>query len=318
MISSGASKSLEGIYKPFTERLSPRTNMSTTAITGAIPTALYAELLDVSFTLDLSAALWAGADVTLPAYDCSASYMIETSAARAVFNFFTNDLKELDTGSDALQFGINVDADKYATFTGSKPVNALCLDGSAVDFQVGELNVNKNMVAHDFVRYLALSLFSNAKATDLFSNQQALLNSIRTAGAAGWTAAMTALDTSGGSIDPTSETDPMLGTDNDKAENVSYQLFKQIIKADPKRFHDLSNVLAVSEEDHPGIYSIPFTDGDSIAFKVTIHPAEGQEFTTNDAATDKIPPRVYLVNLLCVADGAAINATVDPDEALSE
>jgi hypothetical protein len=298
--------------------------MSTTAIPNSTPAILYAEVFDLSFTLDSSAALWPGQEYTAIVHDCSASYQVSTAAMREIFKFYTNDLEMVEESYDALKFGINKGATLFTELTDFEPANALCLDSTkaiALQSDADQGTASKNMICHDFVRYLALSLFNNSNASDLFSNQKDLLQSIRTDAKAKWTQdvitdVLQDEDVAGG-IDGSNPGD-MLDRTNTAATNVSFRLFEQLIKLDPARFQDMSaGGFAMDEAANPGIYAIPFTDGDMISFRITLNPAEGQVLATKplaDPVDDAIPQRVYLVHLVCTPEADVTNPTVDNNE----
>lgn len=292
-----------------------------TDISGATPLHLIAELFSMDFALDLSAVLQTGEDVSALVYDCSASYYIETKSARDTFIFYTNDLLELNSGTDSLQFGVNTGSTGFAdVWQTLQPANAQCLDASAVDLQTTAGIDNKNMVAHDFVRYLALSLFHNPKGTDLFANQNELLSRIRLNTSTAWGNVVDILEdeTKAGGIHPGVDMLEVSAA-NDTSGNISYQLFQQIIHADPVRFQNLNSsegLQALVGADFSGCYPMPFTDGDVISFTLTIAPAEGQNALT--LVADPIPSRTYLINLIMTTEGGADqhNPTVDPAESV--
>jgi len=230
-------------------------------------------------------------------------------------------LELVNEGYDSLKFGVNSAAAKFSDLSTFQPVNSRCLDASAIDLQddSNQNGASKNMVVHDFVRYLALKLFNNSKATDLFSNQKELLGSIRATSATQWGAVIAILqdDTQAGGIDGTDPGNMKAHTESG-ISNVSYHLFEQLIKQDPTRFQDMSaGGFAMDEVEHPGIYAIPFSDGDKISFRVTLTPHAGQQLATKPlatAASDELPSRVYLVHLVCTNDPDAINPIPDINE----
>jgi hypothetical protein len=288
---------------------------SATDISNATPLSLVAEIMNMDFTLDLSAILQDGSSVPTVQYDCSAVYYIETKDARSTFVFYTDDLLELNTGSDSLQFGVNTSSAAWSSLWNAPfdAVNAQCLDPSAIDLQSATGSINKNMVCHDFVRYLAKKLFHNAKGTDLFKNQNQLLQHLRSDAITAWSGVTSILS------DPTKAGGVLHGTDMlftsaDTSSNISYQLFQQIIQADPIRFQNLT-ADGHLEADAKGNYPIPFTDGDVLSFTLTISPAAGQEAVTQLGTA--IPARTYLINLVMMSEGEPANLNPVPDVAES-
>jgi hypothetical protein len=157
----------------------------------------------------------------------------------------------------------------------------------------GEIVDEKNLVKHDFVRYLAKSLFNTPHGVDLFSNEDALLTDLVQKGAV----ARLAIDASLNAVNQAtaaSGTAPHKYSTNATAtaSNFSRVLLRQVAQAAPARFHGTADI--------SGIHSIPFVDGDSINFKVAISPAALQHNLTTQAGP--FNTRVYKIQLNLVAD----------------
>jgi hypothetical protein len=171
----------------------------------------------------------------------------------------------------------------------------------------GEVVANKNLVKHDFVRYLAKCLFNTPHGVDLFSNEDALLTDLVQKGAA----ARVAIEASLTTVDISNAA---FGTAGSKYStnalttpaNFSRVLLRQVASVRPSRFYE-ADVSGAS-----GIQSVPFKNGDTISFKTSIAPASLQHDLTG--RTGPFGPRVYQIKLVMVADAAAPLDNIIPAE----
>jgi len=151
----------------------------------------------------------------------------------------------------------------------------------------------KNMVCHDFVRFLSKKLFNTPYGVDLFDNESELLDDIRHKSTLVWSnidkeltkydvknrqflTSYVALD--GTYYDVQENSSGEYGPDswkyylNDDTENVSKKLLDQISTQNPARLQNI--------QDTTDIQPIPFLAGDTISLKLTISPANGQHNLT--------------------------------------
>jgi len=170
----------------------------------------------------------------------------------------------------------------------------------------GEVVAEKNLVKHDFVRYLAKSLFNTPHGVDLFSNEDALLTDLVQKGAVARLAIDASLNAVNQAAAALSGTAPNKYSTNATATaaNFSRVLLRQVAQAAPARFHGTADI--------SGVHSIPFVDGDSINFKVAIAPASLQHDLTG--RTGPFHTRVYKIQLNLVADAASPVGNIVPGE----
>jgi hypothetical protein len=169
----------------------------------------------------------------------------------------------------------------------------------------GDVVAERNLVKHDFVRYLAKSLFNTPHGVDLFSNEDALLTDLVQKGAV----ARLAIDAS---LNAVNQDNAANGSASHKystnlqntAANFSRVLLRQVANVRAARFHDVSGA--------SGIRSIPFENGDTINFKVAISPASLQHDLTGQ--TGPFHTRVYKIQLDLVAEAASPVGNVIPGE----
>jgi len=174
------------------------------------------------------------------------------------------------------------------------PADAIIDSSGVLDVQDDE----KNMVCHDFTRYLALKLFNTAYGVDLFNNELQLLDDIREKTKKVWgniDAQLIKYDinqiSTPGNLDPSqvfvdyslivqehsNDTWTSGGSvyhygDNSMSDNITKKLLEQIAEQAPSRLATMANT--------HDIQSLPFQDGDSISFLLTINPEDDQHNLT--------------------------------------
>jgi hypothetical protein len=260
--------------------------------------------LDQTLILDVSGALAGEVPVAIDA-SCIAIYNVKTSDMRAVFKYEADSFDVNDTDASDIKYYVY----KHVWDTAKlkvNPVHAHTLSTTPMLELGGELVANKNLVKHDFVRYLAKCLFNTPHGVDLFSNEDALLTDLVQKGAA----ARLAIEASLVTVDVSNATYGTIGSKyttnlQNTSANFSRVLLRQVANVRPARFYEPDVVNA------SGIQSIPFKNGDTISFKTSIAPASLQH---NLTGVDPFSPRVYQIKLVMVADGAAPLDNVIPAE----
>ena len=261
--------------------------------------------LDQTFSLDVSGALAGEAPVAIDA-SCIAIYNVKTSDMKAVFKYESDAFDVNDTDASDIKYYVYKTAWDAAKLK-VNPVHAHTLTATPLLETAGDVVANKNLVKHDFVRYLAKSLFNTPHGVDLFSNEDALLTDLVQKGAS----ARLAIDASLVAVDISNAA---FGTAGSKystnalttAANFSRVLLRQVANVRPSRFYE-ADVSGAS-----GIQSVPFKNGDTISFKTSIAPASLQHNLTGVAGP--FTTRVYQIKLVMVADGAAPLDNIIPAE----
>ena len=247
-----------------------------------------------SFSLDVSGELAGEAPAAIDS-SCVAIYKVKTSDMMNVFKYEADSFDVNDTDASDIKYYVYMNA--WPATLKLNPVHAHTLETPLLP-TAGDVVDEKNLVKHDFVRYLAKSLFNTPHGVDLFSNEDALLTDLVQKGAV----ARLAIDASLNAVDQASAasgTAPHKYSTNalTSAANFSRVLLRQVANSAPARFNGTA--------DRSGIHSIPFVNGDSISFKVSIAPASLQHnLTGRPAAFDT---RVYKIQLDLVADESATN-----------
>ena len=284
-----------------------------------------------SKNMDISATLDTGAPPsTITDVSATAVYYITTETLKSVFRFSSNSWDVNDVSADDIH---------YFTFMENWPINLqinpanAMLDKADSDnaILVG-LSAEKMLVKHDFVRYLALSLFKTAAGVDLFNNETALLNELNRVGGESFDVDISGVmwaksayadvndvfatgdyeanngDNTKFFIDPS--VNRVCTTDEFSSEqNLPRELFRQVLNVAPGRFNDISfNAFDADGVLVPHTCHIPFETDDSISYRFTVSPATGQH---NLTSTTAFGARVYRIKLILKdsVSGATANTT---------
>ena len=251
--------------------------------------------LNQAFTLDVSGQLAGEAAVTLDV-SCIAIYNVKLSDMLAVFKFQSDSFDVNDT--DASDIKYYVDMDNWPANLKLNPVHAHGLSTHPILLDSADIVAEKNLVKHDFVRYLAEMLFNTPHGVDLFSNEDAILSDLVTKGAAAYTSIKAALD----AVNKTNAAaGPSLNKYSTNAQNTaanfSRELLRQVAHHDPARFAGIANQTTIQ--------SIPLAVNDTISFKTSISPYPAQHTLT--LRPNAFNTRVYEIKLFLKADVDATN-----------
>lgn len=252
--------------------------------------------LNQAFTLGVSGELAGEAAATLDV-SCIAIYNVKLSDMRAVFKFQSDSFDVNDT--DASDIKYYVDMGNWPANLKLNPAHAHTLSTHPILLDSADIVAEKNLVKHDFVRYLAEQLFNTPHGVDLFSNEDALLSDIVTKGATAYTDIKVALDAVNMSSAAAGSSPNKYSTNaQNTAANFSRELLRQVAHHAPARFAEgISNVSTIQ--------SIPLALDDTISFKVSISPYPAQHTLTSRPAA--FNTRVYEIKLVLKADNAATN-----------
>ncbi len=184
--------------------------------------------------MDLSGAL---DTMTLPTLDVSANAVVEVSLAemRNIFQYHSDSLDVINAAESDLKFFVNSD-DVDQGFAGPvliNPVNAV-VDTVAPIYN--HPDDNKRMVCHDFIRYLAVKLFNTHHGVDLFTNEQEMLDDLRTLANNGTGHVWKAI------IDVAADANDAAGLEYSTDDtNICCQVYRQMIQQFPNRFSNINS-----------------------------------------------------------------------------
>ena len=251
--------------------------------------------LDDTLIMDASGAMEA-ASVSVPDASACAVFQLNVADLKNVFKYQSDAFDvENAAGTDVKYYvypaswpiGVNV---AHAMLQGEYATDAT----GAMSADGGSYDDNRNLLKHDFVRYLSKRLFNTIFGVDLFNNEDELLADIVGHGHAIKGRITTKLATVG--VD---------GSDNDLSGIASGKHFTNAVTDSKNLCRVIMLQLASTQAgrerfksmDNSGsIQSVPFVDGDSLYFKVTVRAATGQHLLTNLA--DPIEDRTYNIRLL--------------------
>ena len=262
--------------------------------------------LNQNFTLGVSGELAGEAPVALDV-SCVAVYNVKLSDMLAVFKFQSDSFDVNDTDASDIKYYVYMS--NWPAELKLNPVHAGALSSSPILATGGSIVAEKNLVKHDFVRYLAEQLFNTPHGVDLFSNEDALLSDLVAKG-------VTAREAIDASLNAVNQANAAHGTSPDKystnaltgAANFSRELMRQVANAAPSRFASITNSNAIQ--------SVPLLEDDTISFKVSISPAANQhDLTSRPTAFDT---RVYQIKLVLKADVDATNTAPTEADSTSE
>jgi hypothetical protein len=262
------------------------------------------EGLNQAFSLDLSGALAGEAPATIDA-SCVAIFNVKTTDMKNVFKYEADSFDVNDTDASDIKYYVYMN--EWPATLKLNPVHAHTLTATPMLETAGEVVAERNLVKHDFVRYLAKSLFNTPHGVDLFSNEDALLTDLVQKGAV----ARLAIDAS---LNAVNQANAANGSDPHKystnatttAANFSRTLLRQLSQEAASRFHGTADI--------SGVHSIPFENGDTVSFKVSIASATNQQHLTLPNQATAFDTRVYKIQLNLVADAASPVGNIVPGE----
>lgn len=148
---------------------------------------------------------------------------------------------------------------------------------------------NKNMVCHDFIRFLSLRLFNTYNGVDLFDNEKDLLDDIRLKSVDVWTKMESELakynDFDGTHIDLKTDSAGKKYSTNEVIDSIVRKLYEQMISTLSGR-ERFKNMITGDRQD------LPFQADDTIQIKIIINPESNQHLLTNVGALE---PRSYKI-----------------------
>jgi hypothetical protein len=188
-------------------------------------------------------------------------------------------------------------------------------------------NKNKRTVAHDYIRSIAVDLFNTYHGASLFYNSPQLIRDIRDQ--FGFNGDNTLSIVSGemqnviitklNDISMQSFNEDLLvdgngykytnaGTLGNLQDNITMVLMNQMMGSQPSRFSNLGDSNLVPE--FSGLRTLPFQANDTISFKLTIHPASGQNTVVSSEAT--VHPRSYKIQMILVPTSTIQDVNINP------
>ena len=227
-------------------------------------------------------------------YDAIAEYVISSTIWKQIFQIQINDFNLNDAQTNDVKYIINATSLDYLYHTTCEiqlGENAIVTNDTAI----GQNTLTnspylKQCINHDYVRYLAKSLFNTSYATSLFLNRIKLIESVGSAVNNAWFdmyKIMQSISDKGTHSSLSGSNGFKYLTDNEtNTYNICREIYLQIISQKPERFKLLQNT-TLSQ-------CIPILAGDTICIRITINPSLTQPIFGGNP----IPPRKYLIKFI--------------------
>ena len=237
--------------------------------------------LDVSADQTLAATL-AGADLAVLSADSLMTIDVEVSDLAEIFKFQTDSTDLTDASADDI---------KYACDSGEWPDLSFG-DADVTGSKIG--SVASASTKQDMLRHMANGIFGTHFGVDLISNEEAIQADIVGRDGDLKTAIVAALDATGGSTgSPKTRADAT----NNYAKEVLDKLINEINNTDGDDARIRSTEM-LDSADGTTFHNFVFQSGDSLTFKVTYHPSEGDGQAHGEVSTATMNKRSYLVKLV--------------------
>jgi len=250
--------------------------------------------LDENCSLDTNTIVFENVAERSFTYNAIAEYVIPLSMWTHIFQIQINDFNLNDPQTNDTKYIINsVDADNLNSFICETPIgqNAIVTNETAIGKNTILNSPYLNQcINHDYVRYLAKSLFNTSYATSLFLNRFGLIKSVGKSINHAWNYMYQFMQSvSNMGIHPN-----LIGvsgfkyfTDQETNDcNICRELYLQLISQKPQRFKNLLNCTTPQY--------LPIFAGDTISIRIIINP---NAFQTTFGG-DPIQPRKYIIKFI--------------------
>ena len=245
-------------------------------------------------------------------------HLVSTASLKQSFRIQSDSSDVLNVDDSDIKFYLDTDSFWNAGF-GVNPADAdvqsTVPSGGTGPIASG-FPANKNMVCHDFVRYIAEQLFNTHHGVDLLDNERELLIDIRDKARGVWTKMETELALYGDGVAlSVAGTHPDMKTDsagakysqNDLSTSIVRRVYEQMINSAEGRARFKTGVVSDS------LFSLPFEDNDTIELKLIINVEPDQHTLTNLGSS--IGPRSYKIIYKLASSGVTPTRDADEDSA---
>jgi hypothetical protein len=250
--------------------------------------------LDQNSSLDTNVELFDDVIERCFTYNAIAEYIIPLSVWKEIFEIQINDFNLNEPQTNDTKYIINsVAADNLFKVICENPIgeNAIVTNETAIGKNtiVNSPYLNQ-CINHDYVRYLAKSLFNTSYATSLFLNRNNLIQSVGTSINVAWNEMYTLIQ----NISNKGIHSNLIGASGFKYftdeetnyYNICRELYLQLISQQPQRFKNLLN--------STNSQYLPIFAGDTISIRIIINPSINQP----TFGGDPIQPRKYIIKFI--------------------
>jgi hypothetical protein len=234
---------------------------------------------DKTVSLDTNGIISYNYDPSFNNYDATATIGIDLCKFREMFGISSSYVNVDDINEDMQYY---VYSNKIHRFNPSLDVNSIVVE-NPIDLLGVNNEIIDNHLSKDFIRYLAQLLFNTSRGTDLFINESALCNSVKSALSSAWNNCISdlqSISTNGTYQLLNGNANEYYLSDDDKSiHNICRELYT-IMTKQPGRFTNFERLEITDPSvqiDGKKQYYLPFQDGDTICIKINIHPCEHQD-----------------------------------------
>jgi len=257
---------------------------------------------DKTVSLDTNGIITYNYDPSFNNYDATATIGIDLCKFKEMFGISSGYMNVNDIKLEDMQYYVY--SNKIHHFNPCLDVNSI-----VVENPIDHLGVNNEMIdnhiSKDFIRYLAQLLFNTSRGTDLFINESALCNSVKSALNSAWDNCISdlqSISTNGTYSLLNGNANEYYICDNDESiHNICRELYVMMSKQ-PGRFTNLPRLEITDPSvqiDGKKQYYLPFQPGDTICIKIHINPCEEQDIFGLSPHGSYTPPKFdSLGNLL--------------------
>lgn len=282
-------------------------------------------LTDLSSSVTLSTQATLAQTILSISGDATAVFFVKTNDMKNVFQFETDAVNINDLSSQDIKFYVDMARWPTNYLPQVNPANAMMdITGHSTGAisNVSGINSlpydhNKQLVKHDFLRYVAQRMFNTYQAVDLFQNQLEVIQNIESVcdGSApghSWYDISKSLHSvaingtnPGLLLDQNGE--KYMTVASTSADNLCRELFTQIVGSAASRFE--GGTILNGGVRQP----LLFLDGDSINFNLTINAAAGQN-SVNNLTGPVIPSRTYTIKIVMISPTDVTNVHTQSDQ----
>lgn len=262
--------------------------------------------LDQSLTMSVSGDILKGQPIA-PTTDAVAEFYVKTLDLQNLFMIQTDsdDVDTITNGTDTKYF---VRKSLLPSDLVLNPCHAwVSTNAIATADRLGVISDNRELVKHDFIRHIAKSLFNTHLGVDLFTNEDTVKYDLAYKGHnEAWKNGVLSsinnvsdvslnVTTFAGKYGTDATYGKYLTNDASGSNNLCRELLRQIGYVAPNRLATLGSTASIVVDASNGYYKMPFLDGDSISFVLTINAAPNQHLLVNKATA--VPSRTYRIRL---------------------
>jgi hypothetical protein len=240
-------------------------------------------------------------------YNASSVFYVSLDVMRNIFQFSSSDVSSNGLDISAID-NSNSDISYYCDsflYPNMNIAHSMMFGEHSINSMI-DLSDSHNLLKHDLIRYLADKLFGSYKLSNLIHNRKQIIDSIEVRGWNFISTNQTILDFN---------YNDGIGLNNtDISYNICRNIMKTIATFSPSRFDLTNGETTYSITNTTNKQSVPFVEGDTLNYIITINPPLTQEQLTGLNTT--INPRTYRIQLYLTNNSNYTN--VNPHDSIAD